>query len=30
MVILHFSLGIGRADLLFSRRYAITTSTTLD
>jgi hypothetical protein len=29
MVILLFSLGIGRADLLFSRRYAMTTSTAL-
>jgi len=29
MVILLFFLGIGRADLLLSRRYAMTTSTTL-
>jgi hypothetical protein len=30
MVIFPFSLGIGRADLLFFRRYAMTTSTALD
>jgi hypothetical protein len=29
MVILPFFLGIGRADLLFFRRYAMTTSTAL-
>jgi hypothetical protein len=29
MVILLFFLGIGRADLLFFRRYAMTTSTAL-
>jgi len=30
MIILLFFLGVGRADILFSRRYAMTTSTALD